>query len=809
MTALRVGQGEDPSRSPRHSSNEVRGTVARVIASKEDGWGAISLATEGGGEVKAAGSVAHLRPGDAVILGGEWSHHSKFGKQLKVTSCRVERPSSAAGIERYLEGVPSVGPHTARAIVRTFGDDTLRVIEEEPVRLAAVEGVGPVRAEAIKIAVRTRQASDDLGIMLGSVGVPARFVAAIIRRWGDKAPSIVKERPYSLIGAFEGIGFKTADQIARAAGISLTSEERIAAGVLHVLNEAAGGEGHTLLPRGKLLAEAAKLMELKMATIEPVLEPLDRDGQIVVEGDEVFSRRLHTNEVQVAERLLRIKETPCREIQALHCECGWVGHLDEESLCPNCGESSLHPAVIIIPVINSDMTFSAEQEEAISAALGQESVIVINGGPGTGKSTITRYIVQNYLDAGLQVRLAAPTGKAARRLAEATGERAETIHRLLEYSPIMGGFARNRENPIEADVVLLDECSMIDVALMRSLLAAVPDAARLILVGDSDQLPSVGPGRVLADVIASRVVRVVGLKQVFRQAAESRIVVNAHRMNRGESFELPESGEKSDFYFTEREDVHDAAELVVELVARRIPEVFGLDPRADVQVLTPMNKGEIGAKKLNVLLQAALNPDGQPVGNRGFRVGDRVMQLRNNYNLEIFNGDTGTVVEFRESDPERGGHPVAVIDFGDGRMVEMESGEMGDLALCYASTIHKSQGGQYKAVVLLVHSSHFIMLQRNLVYTGMTRAMKLLCIVGEHKAVRQAARRAQGAERYSRLATRLREPGYGRPARGQVSADFIKTPRWGCATCGNQWNQRNPKECPECHGEEIQEERER
>lgn len=437
--SLKISQSstEGPVRSPRLSGNEVRGTVSRVVASKEDGWGIISLRTDSG-EVKAVGSVAHLRPGDAVVLGGDWTTHPKFGKQIKVTSCRVERPSSAAGIERYLEGVANVGPHTARAIVRTFGDDTLKVIESDPARLAAVEGVGPVRAEAIIAAVRTRQASDDLGIMLGAAGVPARFVAAILKRWGDKAPEKVQKEPYSLIGAFEGIGFKTADQIARAAGIPVTSEERMAAGVLHVLSEAAGGEGHTLLPKSKLLSEAAQLLELKVATIEPVLEPMDADGLIVVEGDEVFSRRLHTNEVQVAERLLAISRMPCREIQ-----------VDEMAPMPE-DFSTLAMGTLagVVSVIQAEpggidwvgaarreITFSPEQHEAIAAALGQESVIVVNGGPGTGKSTITKYIVQNYLDAGLQVRLAAPTGKAARRLAEATGERAETIHRLLEYSP--------------------------------------------------------------------------------------------------------------------------------------------------------------------------------------------------------------------------------------------------------------------------------------------------------------------------------------------------------------------------------------
>lgn len=1179
MSPLSIPQslGEKPARSARAASSEVRGVVSKVITAKDDGWGAICVKTEDGREVKASGSVAHLRQGDAVMLGGEWSRHPKYGDQFKVTSSRVERPSSAVGIERYLEGIANVGAVTARSIVRAFGDDALRVIEEEPARLAAVEGVGPVRAEAILAAVRNRQASDDLGIMLGAAGVPARFVAAILKRWGGKAPQVVQERPYSLIGEFEGIGFKTADSIARAAGISLTSEERMAAGVLHVLNEAAGGEGHTMLPKHKLLAEAAQLMTLKAATVEPVLETLDRDGLIVVEEGEVFSRRLHTNEVQVAERMLRIKETECRPVFVFRFQCPACS-LSFESFwkdadCPECRLPAVESEGNPSPVA-PNVQLSPEQEEALQCALGQaDSILVINGGPGTGKSSVTKFIVENLMEGGLCVRLAAPTGKAARRLSEATGEPAETIHRLLEYSPVYGGFTRNRENPIEADVVVVDECfdykqpiltengwdyigrivnqekrvkvwsrnpktgnlelkrikrwiknkaphsllkitasrassmrdarkirctgehkiltpsgyvrakdlrvgsevlvrgpglseyqfsllvgsmlgdggmgrhktrnspqpvfsqgeaqrewlefkhrafgslsskisksasgypggkpvlrftlgvtddarriarempyrgthpsgrqrwsptdkfiewidevvlmvwfldngslmrratksgetyyatlhserfdfmdnqrlaqklqakwgiacrvrpdargnylikfsnngtakllsiirplapscmeskvpgchgsdvepevcqttkatvtciepiapnkgypnvfdlevedfhnyiagnivvsncSMVDVALMRHLLVAVPDAARLILVGDSDQLPSVGPGRVLADVIASGVVRVVRLKTVFRQAAQSRIVVNAHRMNRGEPFVLPEQGEESDFYFTQREGTADAAALVVDLVAERIPAKFGLDPRADVQVLTPMNKGDIGARKLNALLQAALNPDGQPVGNRGFRVGDRIMQLRNNYNLEIFNGDTGRVLEYRESDPKHGGHPVAVVDFGDGRKVEMESGDMGDLVLAYASTIHKSQGSEYPAVVMVAHSSHWIMLQRNLFYTGITRAKKLLCVVGEEKAIRQAAKKAQGTERYSRLATRLREPGYGRPARGRVEADFIRLPRWHCDVCGNDWNgKKNSTECPECGGAEIREVKER
>jgi len=304
----------------------------------------------------------------------------------------------------------------------------------------------------------------------------------------------------------------------------------------------------------------------------------------------------------------------------------------------------------------------------------------------------------------------------------------------------------------------------------------------------------------------------IKLEQVFRQAAESRIIVNAHRMNQGLPFVLGAPGEKTDFYFTEREDPSDVAELVVELVARRIPEEFGFDGRRDVQVLSPMNRGPIGADKLNTLLQAVLNPDGKQVGNRHFRVGDKVMQLRNNYTLDIFNGDTGIILEHRESDPSHGGVPVTLVDFGDDRaprVIEMEGGDMGDLKLAYASTIHKMQGSEAKAVVLICHSSHYIMLQRNLIYTGITRARKLLCVVGEDKAVRQASRTIGGQERYSRLATRLRQPGYGRPARGQVNTEFIKTPRWSCSTCGNAWNARNPKACPECQGEEIKEERER
>lgn len=767
-------------RNHRTGGEEARGTVSRVITSKDDGWGAVVLSTDEG-EVKAAGSVAHLRPGDAVVLGGEWTTHPRWGRQLKVTSCRVERPSSAAGIERYLEGVGGVGPVTARAICRAFGDDALRVIEEEPARLAAVEGVGPVRAEAIVTAVRNRQATDDLAISLGAAGVPARFVAAIVKRWGVKAPEIVRQRPYSLIGAFEGIGFKTADVIARAAGIPLASEERVCAGVLHVLSEAAGGVGHTLLPRAKLLAEAARLLELKMDTIAPSLMVLDNDGLIVLESDEVFTRRLHGHEAQVAQRLLRIAETPCRPMAAE-------------------GQQESRPDAEVAEL-------SPEQAEALAVVEEGGSVLILNGGPGTGKTFLTNLITRRFIRAGLRVRLAAPTGKAARRLSEATGEPAETIHRLLEYSPIHGGFTRTAERPLEADVVIVDETSMVDVSLMRHLLVAVPDAARLILVGDADQLPSVGPGRVLADAIASGVLRAVRLKQVFRQAAESRIVLNAHRINRGEPFELAADGAPSDFYFTEREDPGEVAALVVQLVQHRIPEVFGLDPRSEVQVLTPMNRGLIGSRELNRHLQAALNPDGRPTGRGGLRVGDRVMQLRNNYNLDVMNGDAGQIVDYAESHPGHSGVAVTVVDFGDGRLVEMENSDTGDLALAYASSVHKFQGSEIPAVVLVVHSSHWIMLQRNLVYTGITRARKLLCIVGETKAVRQAARSAHGQERYSRLATRLRQPGYGRAPRVSVSAEFIKTPRWTCGNCGNQFNARNPTACPECGGEELGEER--
>jgi exodeoxyribonuclease V alpha subunit len=746
----------------------VEGTLDRVVFSNaENGWSVLRVVVAGRRDpLTAVGNLPGVQPGETLRLTGRYVIDKKFGEQLAVESFVTVLPSTLGGIERYLGSglVRGIGRSLAKRLVAHFGLATLEVIEHAAHRLTEVEGIGPVRRERIEQAWAAQREIKNVMLFLQTHGVSTAYATRIYRLYGAEAIRIVKENPYRLATDVWGIGFKSADKIADRLGIARDAPSRLAAGLLFALGEAAD-EGHLYLPESQLLRTAAELLAVEGSGLAAALATLAAAGQVVVEteylppaaaislaaacagtpgppapsaagapagGGEraVYLAPLHTAERGLAERLRTLAAALAVPL-AIDLDAALRGFEQREQI-----------------------ELAAEQQQAIRQAIRQK-VLVVTGGPGTGKTTLIRGVVSVLARKGRRVLLAAPTGRAAKRLAEATGSDAQTIHRLLAFDPRVMAFTRNQESPLDADVLVVDEASMLDTVLAYHLAKAVPDAAQLVLVGDVDQLPSVGPGRVLADLIASRALPVVRLGQVFRQAATSRIVRNAHRINRGELPDLapPEAtAEKSDFFFIERESPAEILATLEELVVRRIPSRFGFDPIEDVQVLTPMRRGELGTGNLNQVLQQLLNPDGAPVGRHQLRLGDKVMQTRNNYELEVFNGDLGRI---RASDPEE--HLVEVEV--DGRAVVYEEAVLDELALAYACSVHKAQGSEYPCVVIPLHTQHYLLLQRNLLYTAVTRGRRLVVLVGSRRALQIAVRNDRGLERFSRLAQRLRGAG--------------------------------------------------
>lgn len=711
---------------------DVTVTIERVVFSNERGWAILKGELDDGQEITVVGSLSHLHPGETVRFSGDWEDNRRFGRQFAARAAEVTRPATARGLERYLGGIDGVGPATARLLVDALGEEVLDVIREHPERLLEVRGIGETRARAIVAAVCDRDGHADQVAQLRQWDVPPHLVPKILKLYGTAAVEWVRENPYRLITDFHGVGFKTADSIAQGIGVPVTAPERVRAGVLHVLREASG-EGHVFLPRARLMSAVTRLLGLTGDHVLPELVELEEVERVVIDGEAVYLSYWHTVESLVAARLRALASAP----------------------------DTKPPAPEPDPALVGDIELSPRQREAVELAR-REKVLVITGGPGTGKTTITRVVLAALAQGEQEVVLCAPTGRAAKRLAEATGHPAATIHRTLGYNP-EGGWGRTRLNPLSADVVLVDESSMVDVELVYRLLDAVPDGARLVLVGDADQLPSVGPGRVLRDVIESGVVPVVELDQIFRQAARSQIVVNAHRVNAGLDLHVPEKGESADFYLVERDEPTEAADLVVRLATEVLPRKFGFDPRRDVWVMAPMRRGPLGVEALNLRLQDVLNPSGEPFGDHGLRVGDRVMQHRNNYDIDVFNGDVGRVESF---DPEQ---DEAVVVLEDNRRVGYDKKARRDLQLAYATTVHKAQGSEFPCAVMVVHTTHFIMLQRTLLYTGMTRARRLLVVVGNQAGVARAIENSEAGERHSGLTWRLRETG-APPAREPVDA---------------------------------------
>lgn len=733
----------------------LSGYVRRITFRNEhNGYTVAKLALDepsGREEVTVVGRFPSLSPGEWLELQGDWYVHKEFGRQFKAASFRKTPPATVQGIERYLASgaVKGIGPTLARRLVAKFGERTLEVIEQEPERLLEVEGIGTQRLEGIVKAAREERQARDVLVFLEGYGITPAMAARIVREYGERTVAVVRENPYCLADDIFGIGFRTADEIARAMGIERDSPKRAAAAVAYLLNQA-GAEGHVYLPEEELLRRGEAL-DIPAAAAKSALEVLAGRREVVVEpagsdGGEraVYPAFLHRAEVGVAERLLRMagageKTAPLFE----------AGDLFSDGGGPSGGEASL-------PALEG---LSDEQRRAVALATAPGGgVMVLTGGPGTGKTTTLKAIVEAYERTGRTYLLAAPTGRAAKRLQETTGKEARTIHRLLEYSGGEGDgprFLRGERSPLRADAVIIDEASMVDLPLFYYLLRAIRPSTKLVLVGDADQLPSVGPGNILRDVLQSPRIPSVRLTRIFRQAQESRIVVNAHRIRNGEKPLW--GGEGSDFFFLRAPEAEEALQLVVDLVARRLPAYLGCGPVEGVQVLSTVRRGPLGVENLNVVLQEALNParPDEPsvqIGKEVFRRGDRVMQVRNDYEKMVFNGDIGTVCEV---DPERRRLVVDFPDRDEPAPVVYESRDLHQLTLAYCTSVHKSQGSEYPAVVMPVHWVMPALMNRNLLYTAVTRARRLVVLVGREDALAAYVRNDRAEKRYTRLAHRL------------------------------------------------------
>lgn len=721
----------------------LSGIIERVtFHSPESGFAVLRVQTTGRrGLVTVVGHLASVVAGEHVEANGAWVQERDHGLQFKADELRTAPPHTAEAIEKYLGSglIKGIGPHYARKIVDVFGVRTLNVIDDSPSFLREVRGIGPRRIQRIRDGWQEQKAVREIMVFLQKHGVGPTRAVRIYKTYGDRAVQAIQENPYRLANDIRGIGFRTADELASKLGIDASSPLRAQAAVRYVLQRL-GSEGHCGYPESGVIERTAELTGIDRAIIVAAVEKQRADGELVRDrpGDQVepsaaddawlYAKPLFLAEVGVARVLCELSAGP-HPLAAIKMDVAisWA----EKKMA---------------------LKFAPSQREAIRKAL-TEKVLVITGGPGVGKTTIVRGIVEICAAKGLRVSLCAPTGRAAKRLAEATGREARTIHRLLEFEPAAGGFKRNREHRLDTDILLVDEVSMVDVVLMNQLVRSIPERASLVLVGDVDQLPSVGPGTVLADLIRSGRLPVVRLTEIFRQAGESLIVRAAHAVHEGD---LPQSADHpgGDFFFIEASDPAIITERMITLLRERIPARFGLDPLRDVQILTPMNRSELGARRLNAGLQEVLNPprSGPQIERYGwtFRVGDKVLQTVNDYDKEVFNGDIGKVAKIDLVDQE------LTVDF-DGRPVAYDFGELDELGLAYALTVHKSQGSEYPAVIIPLHTQHFMMLQRNLLYTAITRGKRLVVLVGSRRALGIAVRNADTARRYTALARRLQD----------------------------------------------------
>ncbi|WP_211109370.1 SF1B family DNA helicase RecD2 [Azospirillum tabaci] len=707
----------------------LSGLVERVtFHSPETGFCVLRLKVRGQRDlVTLVGHAATIGAGEFVQASGAWVNDRNHGLQFKADFLRATPPTTVEGIEKYLGSglIRGIGPVYAKKMVKAFGEAVFDVIEQEPDRLRQVTGIGPKRAQRIIAGWADQKVIREIMIFLHSHGVGTSRAVRIFKTYGPEAIQLITENPYRLARDIRGIGFKTADAVAARLGIEKTAMIRARAGIGYALAEATD-QGHCGVPVAELIPLAVKLLEIDASILETAADLERQDGAVVADslGGEpcLFLAALHRAERAIAERLRRLAGGPVP----------WP-EIDAEKAIP-------------WVEAKAGITLAEGQREALRHA-ATSKLLVITGGPGVGKTTLVNSILTMLKAKGVSIALAAPTGRAAKRLSESTGLEARTIHRLLETDPQAGGFKRDETNPLDCDLLVVDETSMVDVPLMNALLRAVPGRAALLLVGDVDQLPSVGPGQVLGDVIASGAVPVVRLTEIFRQAATSRIIVNAHRINAGQMPETPKAGEDSDFYFVEAATPEAGVAKLIEMVRDRIPRRFGADPVRDVQILCPMNRGGLGARSLNIELQKVLNPPGESRVERfgwTFGPGDKVMQVENNYDKEVYNGDLGIVSAV---DPEEG---TLTATF-DGRPVAYDFGELDEIVLAYATTIHKSQGSEYPVVIIPVVTQHYTMLHRNLIYTGVTRGKRLVIMLGQRRALAMAVRGTQGRRRWTKL----------------------------------------------------------
>lgn len=731
---------------PKHSTMKLRGVVERITyQNPENGYTVLKCAVKNYNDlVTVIGNLLDVNVGSVLLIDGNWKVDSKYGRQFVAESWEETLPATVFGIEKYLGSglIKGVGPKFAKRIVGLFGTDTMDVIECDISRLKEVEGIGEKRIRQIHESWERQKEIKNVMLFLQDHGVSTSFAAKIYRQYGNDSIAKVKENPFRLADDIWGIGFKTADSIAEKLGIGKEAFVRLRSGIMYTLSSLAD-EGHVYAYKGQLIKRATELLEAEESSIVMTLDQMLADKDVISEpvseekGDAIYLPPFYYAEVGVAAKIRKLLQNPAQDRL-------WTSLMEARRRTGN--------RALSIDVKKIEAKIGMEYDEIQADAIRQAAVskiMILTGGPGTGKTTTTKGIISAYQSFGLKILLAAPTGRAAKRMTETTGLEAKTIHRLLECKP-PEGYQKNEENPLEGDVLIVDECSMIDLVLMNSLLKAIPAGMRVVLVGDIDQLPSVGAGNVLRDLIDSGMVPVIRLTRIFRQAQTSRIIMNAHRINEGQMPDLS-NGKETDFFFTTKEDPEEAVREIVSLVQHKLSRYYRT-PSSQIQVLTPMQKGVVGATNLNLALQEALNPQGDGLRRSGFifRRDDKVMQIRNNYDKEVFNGDIGIIesVDLQNR--------TLKVNF-DQHVVEYESSELDELVHAYATTIHKAQGSEYPIVVMPVLMNHYVMLQRNLIYTGITRAKKILVMVGTKKALACAVRNVTVNRRNTLLKERLQQ----------------------------------------------------